>query len=134
MKEFEENEEMQAIVRESGDDTYYGRVAEQKVEELNEHREDIKMFVLTNKMKMNGAACILYQDVLKQFAKECGGNIFILPSSIHEVILVPAKKGITQSELDCMVRDVNREAVEDGEVLSNHAYLYRKEVDKIVMS
>ena len=134
VKEFESDEGMQAIVRESGDDTYYDRVAEEKLEELNEHREDIKMFVLTNKMRMNGAACILYQGVLQRFAQECACNIFILPSSIHEVILVPARKGITQSELDCMVRDVNREAVEDGEILSNHAYLYRKESNKIVMS
>ena len=47
------------------------------------------MYVLTNESKLNGAACILYENVLYDFAQKLGADLYILPSSVHEVILLP---------------------------------------------
>lgn len=93
----------------------------------------IEMYVLTNSQKLYGASCIFYKDVLKEFAKNFGKNIFILPSSIHEVILVPINEQITPSSLSLMVKDVNSEVVDNSEILSDHAYIYDIIKDEIVM-
>lgn len=47
------------------------------------------MFVLTNETNLFGAACMLYKDLLKHFSEKSQTDFYILPSSIHEVILVP---------------------------------------------
>ena len=51
---------------------------------------DISMYVLSNNVCINGATAILYEDVLKDFCNEHGyKELYILTSSVHEVILVP---------------------------------------------
>ena len=133
IKELEKDEEISKIVRESGDESYYEVVADEKYDQINGLKKDIKMYVLSNKSKMNGAACILYDQVLEKFSKKVKKDLFILPSSVHEVILVPAVKGISKTELTNMVKEVNTEAVEEGEILSDHVYLYRMDSKKICM-
>lgn len=85
-----------------------------------------EMYVLTNKARMNGAACILYEDVLHRFASEIGYDLYILPSSIHEVILLPKLENYNREELENMVREVNAEGVAKDEVLSDHVYIYNR--------
>ena len=48
-----------------------------------------RFYVLSNRSGVNGAACLLYEDVLKNFADGVEKNLIILPSSIHEVLLLP---------------------------------------------
>lgn len=108
-------------------------LALEMIKHMQGARNNIQMFVLTNKQKINGAACMLYTGVLKGFALSVDKDIYILPSSIHEVILVPAASGISEEQLNCMIKEVNREEVEDGDVLSDHIYIYRKDTDQIYM-
>lgn len=91
---------------------------------------NMNMYVLTNQLKTNGAACILYEDVIKNFAKKIDKNVFIIPSSVHEVILVP-DDNILVEELNTMVKQVNKE-VERYEILSDHVYRYLLKEDKII--
>lgn len=93
----------------------------------------IEMFVLTNVHKLNGASCMFYKDVIESFATEKKANIYILPSSIHEVILVPAVEGLSKNELSLMVQDVNREELSAEEVLSNHVYVYDYKNNELIM-
>lgn len=51
--------------------------------------KDCQLYVLTNDCRINGAACMLYENVLKDFADSIESNLYILPSSIHEVIILP---------------------------------------------
>ncbi len=90
--------------------------------------EDVPMYVLSNRTHLNGAAAILYPDLLKDFAKSCGCNLFILPSSIHEVILIPAKNEEIE-RLNEMVQEVNRTQLVAEEILSDHIYIYDLEQD-----
>ena len=82
------------------------------------------MYVLSNKLRSYGAACIAYPHILEMIGGILRSDYFILPSSVHEVVIVPCCEGISLPELDEMVRDINETQVADEEVLSDHAYLY----------
>lgn len=83
-----------------------------------------QMYVLTNTDRINGAATMLYENLLATFADEIEKNLYILPSSIHEVILVPATSQINKEDLEEMVLEVNTNEVSEGERLSNHVYFF----------
>lgn len=81
------------------------------------------MYVLTNSIKFFGAVCMMYEDVLNDFAEK-NGDFYIIPSSVHEVILVPDEDDITPSGLLNMVSDVNDSQVPKEEILSYNVYHY----------
>ena len=89
------------------------------------------MFVLTNISRINGAACMLYEDVLSDFANSIDSDLYILPSSIHEVIIVPQVNNLDKTELCQMVKEVNAEGVAEDEILSDHVYVYCRESGQI---
>ncbi|HWT73549.1 MAG TPA: DUF5688 family protein [Mobilitalea sp.] len=86
-----------------------------------------KMYILSNKKGINGATCLLYDNVLSDIAEQLRSDFFILPSSIHEVILVPYDKSISKEALMEMVKDVNRTQVASDEILSDRVYIYSSE-------
>lgn len=82
------------------------------------------MVVLTNNHSVNGAAAVFYPGVLKEISEKHGRSLFLLPSSIHEFIILE-DNGIYKPELlENMVREVNCSAVEPDEVLSDNVYYY----------
>ena len=91
------------------------------------------MFVLTNETNLFGAACLLYKDLLKHFSEKSQTDFYILPSSIHEVILVPTLENDCYGELSDMVREVNDSQLMDDEILSTHAYYYSRRKNEITM-
>lgn len=62
---------------------------EEELTALEQTENGVNMFVLSNDSGINGASSILYDSVISNFAKVQECNIFILPSSVHEVMLVP---------------------------------------------
>lgn len=94
--------------------------------------EDI-LYVLTNSSRVNGAACILYDNLLKKFANDVHSDLYILPSSVHEVIIVPKKNAFDKSELADMVREVNEQGVSQDEILSDNVYEYNRKSGLITM-
>ena len=94
--------------------------------------EDI-LYVLTNSSRVNGAACILYDNLLKKFANDVHSDLYILPSSVHEVIIVPKKNAFDKSELADMVREVNEQGVSQDEILSDNVYEYNRNERLITM-
>ena len=90
------------------------------------------MYVLSNESKVFGAATILYSEVLKEYADKIGSDLFILPSSIHEVIIIPKEEGMEWEKLQEMVVEVNSTQVEDVEVLSDSVYYYSREKDSLI--
>lgn len=82
------------------------------------------MFVITNEKKTNGAAVIFYDEhILADLSEKLGCDLYILPSSIHECIAIPAHDADPQV-LSQMVVDVNSTEVEEMEILSDHVYHY----------
>ncbi|MGN0711447.1 MAG: DUF5688 family protein [Anaerovoracaceae bacterium] len=86
---------------------------------------ELIMYVITNRQNINGASVILYDGILERLAEKIGDNLYILPSSIHEVIVMPALHN-DSAELEKMVTEINAEQVSPGERLSDHVYFYDK--------
>ncbi|MDE6254016.1 MAG: hypothetical protein K2M78_15525 [Lachnospiraceae bacterium] len=91
------------------------------------------MWVITNDTKLFGATTILYEDKLHELAEQLGSNLYILPSSIHEVIAISAEIG-SPDELAVMVEDVNMTEVSIEERLSNQVYHYDKDLRKLSLA
>lgn len=89
------------------------------------------MYVLSNASRINGAAMLLSPDVMKRIGEIFPEGVYILPSSIHEVLIVPKNGKAEPAELGKMVREVNRAEVAKEEVLSDRIYEYDKERGKI---
>lgn len=90
------------------------------------------MYIMTNRARSLGAAVILYPGALEEAFKKLGGNFYLLPSSIHEMILVPESHGLRRTQLDVMVKEVNLKELEESEVLSDHAYYYSEKEKRIL--
>jgi ribosomal protein S8 len=93
-------------------------------------RENERMYVLSNNKGINGAGAILYPNVLQELASKLNSDLYILPSSIHEVILLPARDRMSSRALREMVIDVNSSQVAPEEVLSNEIYYYDLSTDE----
>lgn len=91
----------------------------------------IPMYILTNEQEVNRASALLYGDVLKDFANKKGTDMYILPSSIHEVILLPSDRINDPTKLLSMVHDANTTVVSIGDVLSDSVYYYDRKTDHI---
>lgn len=89
------------------------------------------MYVLSNRTKINGASCILYNDLLSTIAERYQTDFYILPSSIHEVILLPVTESRDMEELSEMTKEVNATQLSKEEILSDHAYYYSRETGEI---
>lgn len=80
---------------------------------------DNMMFVLTNESKLNGAAMILCPETMDKIAEQVGSSYYILPSSIHETLVVPFSDGMNVDDLKNMVHEVNTTQLAADEILSD---------------
>lgn len=92
------------------------------------------MFVLSNDRGLFGASCILYEDLLASYAREAKTDFYILPSSIHETILLPANHQYSLDELSELVREVNETLDQRELFLSDHAYYFSREEGRLLSS
>ena len=88
------------------------------------------LYVLTNKYQNRGAIGMLRTDLLEKFAEWGDCDLYILPSSIHEVLLL-ADNEIPVDELRRMVRSVNRGVVDEMDRLSDEVYYYQRGSGKL---
>ena len=82
------------------------------------------MYVLTNKEKLQGASTILYSDVLSTFAEKKNTNLWLIPSSVHEWIIIPDDGNMNRETLSEMIKEVNGSQLAPDEVLSDHPYYF----------
>lgn len=91
-----------------------------------------KAFVVTNKDKKLGACCLACPEVIGTAIEKMGFDCYILPSSIHEVILVEKKGNADEiEELRDMVKQVNRQSIPAAEILSDKVFVYNQKTKKI---
>lgn len=90
---------------------------------------DINMYVASIEGGVNGARCLLNDAVINHLVKEFDGSFVVLPSSIHEVIILPNdESSFSLSDFDDLVHTVNvSDAIRSEDVLSDHAYIYDSE-------
>lgn len=98
-----------------------------------ELQEKDSMYIISNVKKLNGAICILYQDVLKNLSEQLNSDLYILPSSVHETIVVPVSESYPREKLEEMVQEVNETQVAREDILSGKVYIYQRDMDRISM-
>ncbi len=82
------------------------------------------VYCLSNESRANGAVYIMREDVQQMVAEKLGGDYYVLPSSIHETLIVPKSENMPFQELQDMVQSVNATCVSEEEVLSDGVYQY----------
>lgn len=93
-----------------------------------------QMFVMSNATKVNAASGMIFTEKLQEFAELHNCNMFILPSSIHELLLVPDNGSMDVDTLAQMVHEVNTTQVAPEEVLSDNVYYYDKNVRALMIA
>lgn len=91
------------------------------------------MYIMSNKTRTFGAATLLYDKVLSDFAKKLKADLYILPSSVHEMILIPVTDDHEPERLKAMVKEVNETQVDAEEVLSNSVYCFERKTGEITL-
>lgn len=86
--------------------------------------EDNPMYVISNKNRQNGARAMMFTQMFEELAEKYDSDIYILPSSIHEIIAIPAMAGMEENYLRNMVEEVNSTQVAEEERLSNSIYRF----------
>lgn len=85
------------------------------------------LYVMSNTQRLYGATGIVRVDVINKFAAKVKDDLYILPSSVHELILLPAKKACSVAELRELVKSVNENEVDREEWLSDNVYFFSRE-------
>ena len=101
-------------------------------EEVLAEEDSPQIMVLTNYLGVNGATVLLYDSFLQQVYEKLSGKFIILPSSIHEVIVMPLASAPPITDSQKMVEQINHSAVKEEEILSDSVYLYDGE--KVILA
>lgn len=97
--------------------------------------EDIpSMYVLTNEDKLNGAAAVLDPKTMEEISEKVGGDFYVLPSSLHEVIILPDSPDMDKATLENMVREINDGQVAPEDRLSDNVYMYDSQEKELVLA
>lgn len=98
-------------------------VMDMKTREELEQTEEL-MYLITNEQGSRGAVSILYSDVMEEVSEKLGGDIYLIPSSVNEIIAVSKNNVPSVEELQEQVHFTNLLRVELRERLSNQVYEY----------
>ena len=93
---------------------------------------DVGMSVLTNDTRIFGAGCIANNDILASIADKLNSDLILLPSSVHEVIVLKANEDSSYSELSDMIKEINATQVQKEEVLAEHPYKFIRKTGCLV--
>jgi hypothetical protein len=111
-------------------------VGDETAEEIGVlERNAIPLYVVTNKERLYGAVAMLNQKIMKKAAEIINKDFMILPSSVHEILVLPATDEAEEiNQLACMVKEVNTAEVRDDEILSSHVYRYNHKTGEIAIA
>ena len=100
-------------------------------EEAVKEAEQIPLYVLTNKEKYFGAAWMMDTQVLGKIGAQLGEDYYVLPSSVHECMIVPSGFGVDARGLQKMVKEINETQVEPEEILGDTIYSYDTKKERL---
>lgn len=110
--------------------------SEQELNEISQTMEHLSkldtFYIISNEKRINGFAAIFYSDILATLSDRLQTDLYILPSSVHECLVISTECRIRElDELKAMVHMVNRTEVSPEDVLSDNVYRYCRETGKI---
>ena len=80
------------------------------------------IYMLTNQRRILGSAQIVLKEVRSRIASLIGGAFYIIPSSLHELLIIPEKMGLTKESLESMLHDANRTVLPPEDILSDKVF------------
>lgn len=102
-------------------------------DETDDEGKPLKMISVSNVTMREGAGVMVYPDMMKKLAEKEQSDLFIIPSSVHEVLVVPYSEGEEETLLS-MIKDVNSSCIDREEVLSDSLYVYHRSNDMISLA
>ena len=101
-------------------------------EYMEEFSDSMPLYVLSNKNRIEGAGCMLYPDLMKNLSEKIRSSFYIIPSSVHECLLLPTKEDVQGEEIRNMIKEINDTQVSIEERLSYSLYYYDKDEGRII--
>lgn len=95
--------------------------------------DKIPIYVLSNEERINGAACILYPALLADICARLESSFYVIPSSVHEVLILPSNDTDDSEKIREMIKEINDTQVAAEEILSYSLYFYEKEGNRLHM-
>ena len=99
---------------------------------MEEFSDSMPLYVLSNKNRIEGAGCMLYPDLMKNLSEKIRSSFYIIPSSVHECLLLPTKEDVQGEEIRNMIKEINDTQVSIEERLSYSLYYYDKDEGRII--
>ena len=97
----------------------------------DEKADNEEMYIICNRKKTSGAGVILYDRILEELSSELESDLYILPSSVHETIVIRADKNKDVYALQEMVKNINNTVVSAEDILSDKVYCYYRNSKKL---
>ena len=104
------------------------------IREVKSESEYSEMHVLSTTSHIYGAVYMFYSSKIKALADKLDSDLYILPSSIHELILIPVLENEEVETLREMVNQVNEESVENIDYLSDNVYRFNRNTEEICIA
>lgn len=98
---------------------------------MSKFSDNVPMYVLSNKNWIEGASCMLYPNLLRDFADRIGSSFYIIPSSIHELIIIPTENLADRKMIEEMLKECNDTQINQEEILSYSLFWYSRENEKM---
>ena len=94
---------------------------------------DSGLWLISNDLGVNGASNLIYGDLLEEVTEKLEDDVYIIPSSLHEILAVPASM-VDPNEIGQMVRDINQSTVREEDRLSNQVFFYGRNSKQLVVA
>lgn len=105
---------------------------EERFPQEDVYPEEPELYILSNTQFIYGATMMIFQEVIAQFAEYVGKSMYIIPSSVNEVLLCLTDSKFEKEMLEHTLHEVNELIVSETDYLSDEIYLYDKELGNIV--
>ncbi len=102
------------------------RLLHMEMDEIEEMELDSPLLLLSNKQGIYGATSMIYEEQAEQIGEILGENFYVIPSSVHEVLILPESEVSDPEPLDEMITQINRDHLGSVDVLSDRAYFYMR--------
>ena len=109
-------------------------ICPEKAGMLTEELRDLNLYVLSNERLTLGAAVMLYPGKMEEVSELLGSNVYIIPSSIHEIIVLSDRNETDLTYLKDMIKVINRTQIAPQDVLSDSLYYFDRETGKITVA
>lgn len=113
--------------------TMHSVIADMTGEKDMEEGAEDTLYILSNRLRSFGASAILYPGCLKMVGEYLGEDYYVLPSSVHETVIVRKSAASGKVFLSAMVKEINETQVDKEEVLSDRTYYYDRAHERLSM-